>query len=484
MLQIYNTMTGHKEEFKPLTPGKVKMYVCGVTVYDYCHLGHARALLTFDMIYRYLQYRGYEVSFVRNFTDIDDKIIQRAAEQKIDWRELTQKFIAAFNKDTAALKMHPPTQEPRATEYIEGMLQLVKNLEKKNLAYKAGDDVYYAVRKFAGYGKLSGKNIDELEAGARVDVLESKADPLDFALWKGAKPGEPKWASPWGDGRPGWHLECSVMSMHHLGETFDIHGGGRDLIFPHHENEIAQSEGATGKALARYWIHNGFVNINTEKMSKSLDNFLTIRDILKNYPAEVIRLFVLSAHYRSPLDYTEQNIGNAVAGLVRFYQTKKRMEEYLAKIPQSQKDADSDLFKRVQALKDEFVTAMDDDFNTAKVVGAVFELVRDFNKALDEKKTLSRDCIATFFVVVSEIDQVLSLFGAQADDFFTERNAKGLLRLGLTADEIEAGIVARKEARARKDFKLADQIRNDLAAKGIELKDNPDGMTSWSVRQA
>lgn len=481
-MQIYNTLTHQKEEFKTITPGQVKMYVCGVTVYDYCHLGHARALLTFDMVYRYLQYRGFEVSFVRNFTDIDDKIINRANEQGIDWRELTQKFIEAFHEDTAALKMRPPTQEPRATQHIEGMLKLVKNLEDRGLAYKAGNDVYFAVRKFKDYGKLSGKNIDELLAGARVDVFEAKADPLDFALWKGAKPGEPHWDSPWGEGRPGWHLECSVMSMHHLGETFDIHGGGRDLIFPHHENEIAQSEGTTQKPFARYWIHNGFVNINTEKMSKSLGNFLTIRDILKNYPAEVIRLFVLSAHYRSPLDYTEQNISNADLGLVRFYQTKKRLEDSLKKLPAGQKDADAALFERVQNMKSEFVAAMDDDFNTAKVVGSVFEFVRDFNKALDDKKALSRECIETFFTVLKDLDEVLSLFGQNAEDFFAERNAKGLVKLGLTTGEVEAAIAKRKAARAQKDFKLADQVRNDLSARGIELKDNPDGTTGWSVR--
>jgi cysteinyl-tRNA synthetase len=481
-MQIYNTMTGQKEEFKPLTPGQVKMYVCGVTVYDYCHLGHARALLTFDMVYRYLQYRGFEVNFVRNFTDIDDKIIQRAAEQNIDWRELTQKFIVAFHEDTAALKMRPPTHEPRATEYIEGMLKLVKTLEDRGLAYKAGDDVYYAVRRFKGYGKLSGKNIDELLAGARVDVFEAKIDPLDFALWKGAKPGEPHWTSPWGEGRPGWHLECSVMSMHHLGESFDIHGGGRDLIFPHHENEIAQSEGVTQKPFARYWIHNGFVNINTEKMSKSLGNFLTIRDILKNYPAEVIRLFVLSAHYRSPLDYTEQNISNADSGLVRFYQSKKRLEDCLSKLPAGQKDSDAGLFGRVQNMKKEFVAAMDDDFNTARVVGSVFELVRDFNKALDEKKMFSRECLETFFETLRDLDAVLSLFGQSSEDFFAERNHKGLVRLGLTEQEITQAIADRKAARAQKDFKLADQIRNDLVAKGIEFKDNLDGTTGWSVR--
>ena len=482
MLQIYNTLTRQKEEFKPITPGKVRMYVCGMTVYDYCHLGHARALLTFDMIYRYLRYRHFDVTFVRNFTDIDDKIIQRAAEQKMDWRELTKKFIAAFHEDTKALRMQSPTEEPRATDYIEGMLELVKKLETQGLAYKSGDDVYYAVRKFNGYGKLSGKKIDELEAGARVDVLESKADPLDFALWKGAKPGEPKWPSPWGEGRPGWHLECSVMSTHHLGETFDLHGGGRDLIFPHHENEIAQSEGATGKPFANYWVHNGFVNINTEKMSKSLGNFLTIRDILKQHPAEVIRLFVLAAHYRSPLDYTEKNIENAVAGLERFYQTRKRLEESLATLGVEQKDGDTELFQNVRSLRQNFIQAMDDDFNTAKVVGAVFELVRDFNKALDEKQLISRGCIETFFATLSEIEQVLSLFGSKADEFFRERADKALVHQGVDEALILEAIARRKQARADKNFKLADQIRDEMAQKGVQFKDSPDGTTGWSVK--
>ncbi len=477
MIQLYNTMSRKKEVFKPITPGKVKMYVCGVTVYDYCHLGHARALITFDLIYRHLLYRGFDVTFVRNFTDIDDKIINRANEQNISWTELTAKFIQAFNEDTGALGLKKPTHEPKATEHMKGIVDIIKKLEERGLAYKADSDVYYAVRKFSEYGKLSGKNIEELESGARVDVLEAKHDPLDFALWKGVKPGEPSWPSPWGEGRPGWHIECSAMSTHFLGETFDIHGGGRDLIFPHHENEIAQSEGSGKKPFARYWLHNGFVNINAEKMSKSLGNFMTIRDILKQLPAEVIRLFILSAHYRSPLDYTDQNIFDARASLERYYQTAKRLEDY---ITEGKVKNPVSLTKEISKFKNDFAEAMDDDFNSAKTVGQIFEWVRLLNKAMDEQ-TITIDDAKLFFDVIKEIHQVFGIFGTKPRDFLDELKCKGLQESGVSESQILAFIEERKAARKNKDFAKSDEIRDHLAQKGVQLKDNSDGTTSWTV---
>jgi cysteinyl-tRNA synthetase len=478
-LKIYNTLTRQKEEFKTLEPGKVKMYVCGVTVYDYCHLGHARCYISFDVIYRHLLARGYDVYYARNFTDIDDKIIKRSNEIDVDYKELTAKFIKAYHEDMKSLGVKDVTKEPKATEHIQEMIELIEGLEKKGLAYKAGDDVYFSVRKFEEYGKLSGKNVDELEAGARIDVFDEKQDPLDFTLWKAAKPDEPKWESPWGEGRPGWHLECSAMSMKYLGETFDIHGGGRDLTFPHHENEIAQSEGCTGKKFAKYWLHNGFVNIDAEKMSKSLHNFRTIRDVLEVYPPEAIRSFVLSAHYRSPLDYTEQNMNNAVASLERFYTAKKRVEEFLkASAPNTAESADvasklSDFVERVNV-------AMDDDFNTSVAVGHVFDLVRDVNKALDED-SLSQNQAERFLENIQKVSETLGVFGLPADEFFTQVKERALSDGDVKADEIEKLIAERAQARKDKNFARSDEIRDELAAKGITLKDSPDGKTTWHV---
>ncbi|RLB63015.1 MAG: cysteine--tRNA ligase, partial [Deltaproteobacteria bacterium] len=319
-LRVYNTMSGKKENFQPRVPGKVGMYVCGVTVYDYCHIGHARANIVFDIIYRYLQFSGYETTYVRNYTDVDDKIINRANERGITSQELAEEFITAFDEDMVSLGLIKPTHQPRATEYIQQIIEITQKLIEKGIAYEASGDVYYSVDKFPDYLKLSKRNMDDMLAGARVAPGEQKHNPMDFALWKTAKPGEPSWESPWGMGRPGWHIECSAMSSSLLGESFDIHGGGRDLIFPHHENEIAQSEGASGKPFVKYWLHNGFVNVDQEKMSKSLGNFFTIRDILKTYDAEVIRFFILSAHYRSPIDFSDHNLVEAQSGLRRFYE--------------------------------------------------------------------------------------------------------------------------------------------------------------------
>lgn len=454
------------------------MYVCGVTVYDYCHLGHARALVTFDVIYRVFLHKGYKVTYVRNFTDVDDKIIQRAQQQGIDYRKLTEKFIEAFHKDATNLGLRRPTHEPRATEHIAAIIKLIQCLVDKGLAYQAGGDVFFSVRKFKNYGQLSGKNVDELAAGARVEITEAKHDPLDFALWKAAKPGEPKWPSPWGDGRPGWHIECSAMSMAFLSESFDIHGGGRDLIFPHHENEIAQAEGCSQKPFAKYWIHNGFVNINAEKMSKSLGNFMTLTDIFKQYPGEVVRLFILSAHYRSPLDYTDQNIYNAAASLERYYETILRLKQF-CKAGISPAGA-KNLSERIRQFRHDFEAALDDDFNTAKVVGAVFEWIRQLNKALDENRLSVKDAEA-FLEVIDTVHEVFGVFGSDAREFLNDLKKKGIKRANVSEDEITRLIEERKQARKDKNFKRADEIRDALAAKGIQLKDNPDGSTTWTV---
>lgn len=479
MLHVYNTLTRKEEEFQPLEKGKVRMYVCGVTVYDFCHIGHARCYVTFDMIYRYLKFAGYDVTYVRNFTDVDDKIINRANEQGVACSDITERFIQEFYTDMDALGIERPQIEPKATEHIPEMIELIQKLERDGVAYAVKGDVFYSVRKFETYGKLSGKNIEDLEVGARVDVMDVKHDPLDFALWKSAKPGEPKWDSPWGAGRPGWHIECSAMSMKHLSQSFDIHGGGRDLIFPHHENEIAQSEGCTHKPFSKYWMHNGFVNINTEKMSKSLNNFMTIRDVLKAYPGEVVRLFVLSAHYRSPLDYTEQNLYNAVSGLERYYQTVQRLRTFIesGRDGSSAKSIKSDLDQILPA----FAAAMDDDFNSAKVVGLMFEWVRQLNKALDDNALVVSDA-KQFLEMASKIHTVLGLFGGEPQSFLNELKSKAMNQLTISESDIQDAIQRRKDARAKKDFKLSDEIRDELAAKGIILKDNPDGITTWTVK--
>ena len=480
MLKIYNSLTREKHEFVPLTPGVVKMYVCGVTVYDHSHIGHARALITFDVVYRYLQSLGYKVEFVRNYTDVDDKIIKRANERGITSEALSQEFIQALDNDLHQLGFAKPTVEPKATEHIPEMIAIIQKLESKGLAYKAGHDVFYSVRKFETYGKLSGKNIEELESGARIDVMDIKKDPLDFVLWKGSKPGEPTWDSPWGPGRPGWHIECSAMSMKYLGETFDIHGGGRDLVFPHHENEIAQSEGCTGHDFAKIWMHAGHLNIHAQKMSKSLNNFLTIRDLLNSYPSEAIRLFLMSAHYRSPLDYTPQSMQNSLAGLERFYKTKDRL---LLALQATHVDADCDptLLKWATEFGTFFKKAMDDDFNTAKVIGALFEGVRECNRVLDQKVSVSAKCLSAILQHFETIQTVLGVFGSAPESFFSEMKQKGLQHCDVDAQEIENRIVQRREARNVKDFAKSDEIRDGLKALGVILQDQPDGTTLWTL---
>jgi len=479
-LRVYNTLSGKKEEFQPLVPGKVGMYVCGVTVYDYCHIGHARANIVFDIVYRYLQYSNYDVTYVRNYTDVDDKIINRANQQGISSKQLAEEFIQAFDEDMEALGLRKPTHEPKATEYIDRIIVLAKQLIEKGMAYESAGDVYYSVEKFPTYLKLSKRNMEEMQAGARIAPGEQKRNPMDFALWKAAKPGEPSWESPWGPGRPGWHIECSAMSSALLGETFDIHGGGRDLIFPHHENEIAQSEGVSGKPFVKYWLHNGFVNINQEKMSKSLGNFFTIRDILKSYNPEVVRFFILTAHYRSPVDFSDQNLKEAQAGLSRFYEALQLAAEAVEGVPESDVAA-----QEGAELEAQFRAAMDDDFNTAQAIGHLFEGVRTINRLVAEKKFRKKaDKVASVRALrgkIAELGDVLGLFVSDPAGWLKQQNLKGLRELGLTEADLDAAIQERLEARGNKDFARADQIRDELVQKGIELLDSPAG-TTWKIK--
>ncbi len=479
-LRVYNTLTGKKEAFQPLVPGKVGMYVCGVTVYDYCHIGHARANIVFDIVYRYLQYSKYDVTYVRNYTDVDDKIINRANERGISSQQLSEEFIRAFDEDMAALGLRKPTHEPKATEHIAQIIALVEQLIAKGMAYEAAGDVYYSVGTFSAYLKLSKRNMDEMQAGARIAPGEQKRNPMDFALWKAAKPGEPSWESPWGPGRPGWHIECSAMSSTLLGDTFDIHGGGRDLIFPHHENEIAQSEGASGKPFVKYWMHNGFVNINQEKMSKSLGNFFTIRDILKTYDPEVVRFFILTAHYRSPVDFSDQNLKDAQAGLSRFYDALHAAVAAVEGCPEGDVVATEG-----EQLEAQFREAMDDDFNTAQAIGHLFEGVRTINRLIAEKKfRKNADKVASVRALRSkivELGDVLGLFVSDPASWLKKQNLKRLHEIGLTEADVMAAIEERLVARGNKNFARADQIRDELVQQGVELLDSPGG-TTWKVK--
>ena len=485
-LKIYSTLTRKKEEFQPLQPGKVGMYVCGMTVYDMCHLGHARSAVLFDVIYRYLMYRRYEVTFVRNFTDVDDKIINRANELGEDWKRLGERFIHEFYVDMDALGILRPTFEPRATEYIDRMQSLIQRLISSGHAYEANGDVMFSVNSFSGYGKLSGKRTEDLISGARVDVDEKKRNPLDFALWKAAKPGEPYWESPWGPGRPGWHIECSAMSMDLLGEGFDIHGGGADLTFPHHENEIAQSEAATGRPFAKYWIHNGFVNISAEKMSKSLGNVLNIRDILKTVHPEALRLFLISSHYRSPLDYSETSIKESASALERLYAAMASLDEVIGRGGTGKVLPDE-----LTDISNRFVEAMDDDFNTPRPLAILFDAARAINRysaAASLSEIPSPDVLTKVKNEIGALSrEVLGLLREEPVLFLENLRKGGVSKggvadLGIGEEEIEGLIVERAEARKRKDFARADEIRKGLDAKGILLEDGPKG-TTWKVKE-
>ena len=490
-LRLYNTLTRTKEEFIPLSPGKVGIYTCGITAYDVCHVGHARSAVVFDVITRYLRYRGYEVTYVKNFTDVDDKIIDRANALGVKIDDIAGRFIAEHDRDMEALGVARPTVAPRATENIDGMIQLIECLIHKGLAYVVQGDVYYAVGEFKGYGKLSGRNLDDMVAGARVDINEQKRHPMDFALWKASKDGEPAWESPWGQGRPGWHIECSVMSRRFLGETFDIHGGGEDLIFPHHENEIAQSEGATGKPLARYWLHNGFVRVNSEKMSKSLGNFSTIQEMLQLYHPEVLRLFMLQSHYRSPVDFSADSLAEARSGMERFYATLKAIKDHLLRhVDASTVPSDRltgrhrEMMMALSTLRDRYTEAMDDDFNTARALGYVFDAVRSLNGYLDAAQAPPSP--EEYFVlqqagmVMNEIGNVLGIYRDDPDVYFQKDRVREAVKQGLDVAEIERLVEERRLARAARDWKRADEIRQRLTEKKITLKDSPTG-TVWLI---
>ncbi|MBQ9943913.1 MAG: cysteine--tRNA ligase [Clostridia bacterium] len=457
---IYNSKTRKKEELVTLQPGKVGIYACGPTVYDYFHIGNARPFIVFDVLRRYLEHRGYEVKFVQNFTDIDDKMIRRANQEGITVKELGDRFIQEYYQDAAALGIRKATVHPRATEHIGDIIKLVKNLQNKGYAYEVNGDVYFDVKKDTAYGKLSGQNMDDLEAGARIDVDDVKHNPADFALWKAQKPGEPAWNSPWGQGRPGWHIECSAMSMKYLGETFDIHCGGKDLLFPHHENEVAQSECATGKPFANYWMHNGFINIDNEKMSKSAGNFFTVRDILKEYAPEDVRMFMLSAHYRSPVNFSRDMIAQAHASLQRLYTARDRMAFLMDSAAQKDmSEAEQQLMEKLQESVNRFDAAMDDDMNTADAMGALFEIVKEANVVLNENS--SKEALEKTLATLQSLCDVL---GILVKPYVME-----------LPEEVQALADARAAARKEKNWAKSDELRDALKALGYMVEDTAKG---------
>ncbi|MGE6793016.1 cysteine--tRNA ligase [Pseudomonas guineae] len=458
MLSIYNTLTKSKDVFKPLVGNQVRMYVCGMTVYDFCHIGHARVMVAFDVVTRWLRHRGYDVTYVRNITDIDDKIIKRANDNGESFEVLVERMIAAMHEDEARLNVLRPDQEPRATDHIAGMHQMIQTLIDKDFAYAPGNgDVYYRVGKFVGYGKLSRKKIEDLKVGARIEIDEAKQDPLDFVLWKGVKPGEPSWQSPWGAGRPGWHIECSVMSTCCLGETFDIHGGGPDLVFPHHENEIAQSEAATGKLYANAWMHAGAVRVDGEKMSKSLGNFFTIREVLEKYHPEVVRYLLVSSHYRSPINYSEDSLKEAKGALERFYNALKGLPKVAA--------------AGAETFVERFSAAMDDDFNTPEACAVLFEMAREINRLRETDLPAAAGLAAR----LRELAGVLGVLQLEPEAFL-QAGAAGKV----DAAEVEALIAARLQARTDKNWAESDRIRDHITAMGVVLEDGK-GVTTWRL---
>jgi len=484
-MQLYNTLSRSKETFAPITEGKVNMYVCGITAYDYCHIGHARSAVVFDVLVRYLRSKGLEVRFARNFTDVDDKIIKRAQEENSTSEAVSEKYINAFYDDMDKLGILHADMEPKATQYIGEMIKLAEHLIATGYAYSTpSGDVYFRVRAFKPYGKLSGRNLEELQSGARVAPGEEKEDPLDFALWKAAKPGEPTWESPWGPGRPGWHLECSAMSEDLLGLPLDIHGGGQDLIFPHHENEIAQTEAAAGKDFSRFWVHNGFVQINSEKMSKSLGNFVTIRDIFGYCLPEVLRFFLVTSHYRSPLDYSTDALDEAEKAIKRIYSALAQADETLAGTKWSATPAPKELLDELTALESGFDQAMEDDLNTAAALGHIFGMVRLAGRVMDDKGLRKsqggKDILLRIRAGFGRYSDILGVFQAPPAEFLLSLRDKKASRKGLDAAKVEALLTARQEARKNKDFPESDRIRDELASMGVEVKDTPAGAV-WDV---
>lgn len=465
MIKVYNTLNKKKEEFIPLTPGEVKMYVCGPTVYNFFHIGNGRTFIVFDTIRRYFEYRGFKVDFVQNFTDIDDKMIKKANEEETTVKKIGDTYIKEYYQDADALNIERATVNPRATEFIGDIIKFVKGLVDKGYAYDVDGDVYFSTKKFEGYGKLSGQNIDDLQSGARISIDERKKDPMDFAIWKAQKPGEPAWKSPWGMGRPGWHIECSCMAKKLLGETIDIHAGGSDLKFPHHENEIAQSEALTGEPFARYWLHSAFVNVNNEKMSKSLNNFFTAREILERYDADVIRFLMLSAHYRQQLNFSEDLLESAKASVERIYNAIGNLENLIDEVSKIEITEDEKTYlKSLDKYKEKYIEKMDDDFNTADAITAIFDLIKDTNTniTIDSSKELAQKALE----LIRELGAPLGMF---------QKSTKGSLE-----EEIEALIAQRQQARKDRDFALADKIRDDLKDRGIVLEDTPQGVR-WKM---
>jgi cysteinyl-tRNA synthetase len=473
-VMLYNTLSQKKEELVPYSQNKIKMYVCGPTVYSSAHLGHARAAVTFDVIERFLSHIGYEVTYVRNFTDIDDKIISKANETGVPAQEISEKYIQEYKEDMASIGVKSPTIQPKVTEHVPEIVEMIERIIDNGHAYQSGDDVFFSVKKFKGYGKLSRRDPDDMLAGARIDINEKKEDPLDFALWKGTKPGEPFWESPWGNGRPGWHIECSLMSTKYLGESFDIHGGGKDLIFPHHENEIAQSEAATGKPFAKYWIHNGLIQINREKMSKSIGNILNVREAVSMWSNEAIRLFFLSHQYLNPADFSDTTMNEAEAALERLYITLKRANDL-------RKDGDGEdkqLAKSVQTFKERWIKTMCDDFNTADALGSLFELTRAINRSLD-----SVGWTPTLQSALEEINHFGSTLGIleYEPEEYLQGHKLEKSSSDITEEEIEELIKERNSARDEKNWKRADEIRDDLSNRGILLEDKAED-TIWRVK--
>lgn len=460
-MKIYNSLTRKKEEFVPLEPGKIKMYVCGPTVYNYFHIGNGRTFIVFDTIRRYMEYRGYEVNFVQNFTDIDDKMINKANEENTTVKEIGDKYICEYYKDADGLNIKRASTNPRATEYINEIIEFVSGLIEKGYAYEVNGDVYFRTKKFEGYGQLIGQNLDDLQAGARINIDERKEDPMDFAIWKSQKPGEPAWECPWGLGRPGWHIECSCMAKKLLGETIDIHAGGMDLAFPHHENEIAQSEALTGKKFANYWMHAAFLNVNNQKMSKSLNNFLTVRDALKEYDADVIRFLMLSGHYRIQLNFSNDLLESAKASIERLYNAIGNLENLISEVNVEKiNDEEVKYLESLDAYRQRYIEKMDDDFNTADAISVLFDLIRDINSnvGINSSKELCEKALE----LIRELGLPLGIL---------QKTTKGNLE-----EEIEALIAERQQARKDRNFALADKIRDDLKARGIELLDTPQGV--------
>ncbi len=467
-MKVYNTLTRQKEEFVPLEPGKVKMYVCGPTVYDYIHIGNARPYVIFDTIRRYMEYKGYEVNYVQNFTDVDDKIIKKANAEGVDSKVISERYIEEAKKDAEGLNVEPATKNPKVTEEMDEIIEMIKTLIEKGYAYEVNGSVFYDTKSFADYGKLSGKNIDDLEAGARIAVDESKKNPMDFVLWKPKKEGEPYWESPWGQGRPGWHIECSVMAKKYLGDTIDIHAGGEDLIFPHHENEIAQSEAANGKPFAKYWLHNGFINVDNKKMSKSLGNFFTLREIVEHIPYDVVRFFILSGHYRSPINFSRELMEAAGAGLDRIKNAYKSLLFMESKAQGTMTEDEKKLNEEADKFRVEFERAMDDDFNTADAVTAIFEIAKFANVNVNENS--SKEFVTAIREKMLMLCNILGI--KPQDEAKTEQ---------ISADEVEALIAERTAAKKAKDFARADAIRDELSSKGVVIEDTRAGVR-WSYK--